>query len=130
MFDVSTKVDYGLIIMVDLAKQFGKSYLSLQDIAEKNNVSAKYLSQLIIPLKQAKLVQSKEGKGGGYILTKQPDRITLKEIIEAIEGPLQIVKCMHSECPAQNKCKTKPVWYKLKHEIYELLNKKTLADII
>lgn len=140
MFTISTKLDYGLLIMVELAKSDSESgndsnekvYRSLQDIALEHGISPNYLSQLIIPLKQAGLVESKEGVHGGYRIAKQPDKINLRTIIEAMEGPLAIVRCMDDEadCPAESGCRTKPVWNKLKKDMYQLLEKKSLQDIL
>ncbi len=132
MFTVTTKVDYGLLIMVELAKQSAGNFVSLQEIADAHNISSKYLSKLVTPLKQAGLVKSKEGKTGGYQLAKSAEQITLREIIEAIEGNLQMVRCMHEDasCPVQETCLTKPVWNTLKADLYTLLEHKTLQEII
>lgn len=131
MFDVSTKLDYGLLVMVALAEHWPNQYSSLQTIAEHNHISGKYLSQVIIPLHRAGLVKSKEGKNGGYALTQAPASISVRNIVEAIDGPLQLVRCMKDDhCPAERQCGTKSVWKKLKYDIYQLLEAKTLADII
>lgn len=132
MFDVSTKVDYALLIMVELGKPSDQEYQSLHDIAARHHISSKYLSQLVVPLKKAGLVESKEGKTGGYQITKSLKDITVRSIVEAVDGPLQIVKCMDSEkdCPVETTCHTKPIWENLKSDIYQLLDQKTLADIL
>lgn len=132
MFDVSTKVDYSLLIMLTLAKNNGGAVVALSDIAEHNHISPKYLSQLMTSLKQAELVVSREGKGGGYSLAKAPQNISLRDIVEAVDGPLQLVKCMDAaqHCPADQHCHTKPIWSSLKKDIYNLLEAKTLAELI
>lgn len=129
MFEVSTKVDYALLILLELAKL--DDYRSLNDIAEQHHISPKYLSQLIMPLKQAELVASREGKGGGYKLALPMGDITLRAIVEAVDGPLQLVRCMAEDksCPASHACQTKPVWHKLKKDIYQLLDHTTLHDL-
>lgn len=131
MFEVSTKVDYGLLILFELMQAGPNSYLSLADIADKNHVSQKYLSQVIIPLRQAGIVASREGKGGGYALTRSPDKINLRVVVEAIDGPLQLTRCMTTthQCPAEHGCGTKPVWHKVKQSIYQLLEEQTLANV-
>lgn len=130
MFDVSTKVDYSLLIMLVLAKK--NAIVALSDIATANNISQKYLSQLMSSLKQAGLVVSREGKGGGYSLAKTPAEISIRDIVEAVDGPLQLVKCMDSDqhCLAEQHCVTKPIWSSLKKDIYNLLQSKTLAELI
>lgn len=135
MFSVSTKIDYGLLIMLDLAKRAKSStgtYISLQDIAEQHDVSSKYLAKIIVPLKQAGLVASKEGKDGGYHITRPADRISLKDIVEAVDGPLQLVRCMHPDvqCPAERGCKTRPVWDGIRQDVYTILEHKTLHELL
>ena len=132
MFTVSTKVDYGLLIMIELAKHSHRPFISLQDIADQRHISSKYLSQLIIPLKQAGLVISKEGKTGGYQIAKPPSTITLRAIVEALDGPPHVVRCMDTkeQCPADHHCLTKPIWRQLSHTMYTLLEHQTLADVV
>lgn len=133
MFEVSTKVDYGLLIMLDLARVYtNQEYLALSEIANRHEISEKYLSQLIMPLKQAQLVISKEGKNGGYKLSKASQDITLLHIIEALDGPVQIVRCMDAvkDCPADHQCKVQPVWKQLNKDIIHLLQNKTLQDFL
>ncbi|MBI2416050.1 MAG: Rrf2 family transcriptional regulator [Candidatus Kerfeldbacteria bacterium] len=131
MFVVPTKIDYGLVVMLALA-QAGDQYVSLTDIAHQRSISQKYLSQLIIPLRQAGLVLSREGKGGGYRLAHHPSAITVRQVVEALDGPLQLARCMDpsQHCPANHACKTKPVWQQLQREMYDLLSQKKLADIV
>ncbi|MBI4406884.1 MAG: Rrf2 family transcriptional regulator [Candidatus Kerfeldbacteria bacterium] len=131
MFEVSAKVDYGLLILLELAKTGTNDYQALADIAAKHNVSPKFLSQVIIPLKQHGLVTSREGKRGGYKLARPLAVITLRALVEAMDGPLQLVRCMTDTklCPAEQACSTKPVWQKLKLDIYQLLDRTTLHDL-
>ena len=131
MFEVPTKVDYGLLILAELAKAWPDNFVSLAEIAQQKHVSSKYLSQVVIPLHKAGLVISKEGKFGGYALAKVPESISVREVVEAVDGPLQIVRCMTADkdCPAQHHCTTQPIWHTLKNDIYQLLAEKSLADI-
>lgn len=132
MFNISTKIDYSLLIALELARHSGGDYISLHDIAEHHSVSIKYLSNIITPLKQAGLVESKEGKTGGYKLTRNPASISIKDVVEASDGPLELVRCMDtaSRCPVESTCGTKPVWHSLKKDVYEILNRKTLQDLL
>ncbi len=131
MFEVSAKVDYGLLILFELMQAGQNNYLSLADIATKHHVSQKYLSQVMIPLHQHGLVISREGKGGGYALAKPARQINLRSVVEAIDGPLQLTRCMTNavQCPAEHGCSTKPVWHKVKKSIYHMLEEQTLANV-
>lgn len=131
MFEVSTKVDYALLILAELAQVWPNTYVSLADIAEKKHVSSKYLSQVVIPLHQAGLVVSREGKFGGYALAQAPEKISVRAVVEAVDGPLQLVRCMSTKhnCPAETHCSTQPLWQNLKKDIYQLLAEKSLADM-
>ncbi|HEX9664425.1 MAG TPA: Rrf2 family transcriptional regulator [Patescibacteria group bacterium] len=133
MLNIATKSDYGLILMLELAKNYNSGYLSLTQIAKTKNLSANYLAQLSIPLKQAGLVDSKEGKGGGYKLSKSPDQITVLEIVEAIEGPVNLVKCHKTEnhdCQSFLACEAKMIWPAIFNEIKFVLRKKSLASLL
>lgn len=131
MFEVSAKVDYGLLILLELGKTGSDDYQTLADIATKHNISPKFLSQVMIPLRQHGLVTSREGKGGGYALAREPAAINLRHVIEAIDGPLQLTRCMDGQgtCPAEGGCLTKPVWNNLKQSIYTLLEQRNLVDL-
>lgn len=132
MFVISTKIDYGVLMMVELAKTLPGTFLALSDIAKKRNISEKYLSQLIQPLKQAGFVASKEGSSGGYRLAKSARQISLQAIIEALDGPIQLVRCLEDKdkCPANHHCVTQSVWRELQQDITKLLAHKTLHDIL
>lgn len=133
MFVISTKLDYGVALMVELARNSSaSSFLALSDIANKQHISEKYLSQIIAPLKQANLVISKEGKTGGYKLARAAKQISLQNIIEALDGPVQLVRCASDDktCPAEHKCAVQPTWLALQHDINKLLANKTLHDIL
>lgn len=131
MFSISSRVDYGLLILCELMHSGVHEYRSLADIAAKHKVSQKYLSQVMIPLRQHGLVTSREGKGGGYALAREPAAINLRNVIEAIDGPLQLTRCMDGQgtCPAEGGCLTKPVWNNLKQSIYTLLEQRNLVDL-
>jgi Rrf2 family protein len=131
MFAISARVDYGLLILVELMHSGVGKYHSLADIAHKHQMSPKFLSQVVMPLKQAGLVISREGKTGGYTLARDPETISLRTIVEAMDGPIQLTRCMdgNKSCPADSSCTTKPVWSKLNESLYLLLEQQTLADL-
>lgn len=118
----STKAEYGLRATVVLAKAYPK-LKSISEISREENISAKYLEQLFGALKQNGIVISFKGKSGGYTLGKIPSKVSVAEIVEALEGRLEPMQCQSSAC-ANSKCPSKKVWVKLGKEI-----KKTLKGI-
>ena len=103
---LSTRARYGVRLMVALAFNYGKGPVFLKDIAKGENISEKYLSLIIIPLRRVGLVNSIRGAYGGYILAKDPSQITMKEIVDVLEGDCSLVDCVKnpSTCPGANLC--------------------------
>ncbi|MFA5318607.1 MAG: Rrf2 family transcriptional regulator [Patescibacteria group bacterium] len=133
MFTVSTKSGYGLIVMLELAKNYKKDFVSLTDIAKKNKLSANYLLQIVQPLVKAKLIESKEGKGGGYRLVRDPKKISILEILEILEGEVNMVKCLvkdHNKCPAFSVCLAKDIWPVVLKDVRDVLGKRKLGDLV
>lgn len=133
MFNISSKADYGIIFLLELAKKQGQAHVSLTELAERKGLSASYLTQIIQPLLKAGLVESKEGKGGGYRLMKAPDSVTILEAIEMLEGPASIVKCQDPAgrpCPMAGTCEAKGVWPVIIEDVKGVLKNKTLADFL
>jgi len=133
MFNISTKSDYGFIVMLELARGYGRGLLSLSEIAKKRKLSSGYLVQILQPLIKAKLIISKEGKGGGYKLAKSPQAISVLEIIEALEGKAALVKCLKQGsncCAGFAACDAKKVWGIIAKDIQEMLKEKTLEDLV
>ncbi|MBN2642580.1 MAG: Rrf2 family transcriptional regulator [Victivallales bacterium] len=129
---LSTRSRYGLRLMFELALAYGSRAIQLQDIAQRQELSEKYLSKLIISLRGAKLIGSVRGAHGGYVLKRDPDKITLKEIVSSLEGGLSIVDCTEnsSECERVKKCPTRDVWCGLNKVVSDYLEGITLADIV
>ena len=133
--ELSTFSRYGMRAMVRLAymQQKNKAVVSLKDIAEAEKISPKYLEAIFAALKKNKLVFSRKGKNGGYMLNKQPDEITALEIVEALEGPLTTVNCLTNKnnCASDPaKCSVINLWAGLNKVIREQLESKTIADIL
>jgi Rrf2 family protein len=118
--------------MVDLAMHYGQGLVLLRELAERQKLSAKYLDQLVGSLRGAGLVRTKRGVSGGFELAKPPDQIRLLEVVEAVEGPLNIVACVaHPEgCPRSGKCVTLEVWEEVAQAVRDVLAKVTLADLV
>ena len=129
---ISTKGRYGLRLMIELAKNFNKGPVLLKDVANNQSISLKYLEQIIILLKNSGLVISKRGKKGGYILTRSPEEITLNEIINVLEGEMNIVDCVKFPeiCDNSNSCLSKKIWDEINIKIENILKSHTLKDLI
>ncbi len=131
---LTQKVDYALIILMNLAKN-EKQSLSIKQIANSSNLSFLFLQKIARILQQSKIIEAERGKYGGYKLLKNPKKLTIKEIIEATEGPIAIIPCLKSfsepQCCKKNKnCEIKSGLQKINQEIEKFLAKKTLSQII
>lgn len=129
---ISTRTQYGLRLMFQLAKNYGQGHIFLKDIALAEGISEKYLSQIIIPLKNKGLVISFRGAKGGYCLSRSPQMITIKEIVEILEGEINPVECRddNSVCARFSSCAAKEVWERLKISITTTLSSITLEDML
>ncbi len=125
---LSTRTRYGVRLMVALAQNYGKDPVFLKDIAKGENISEKYLSLIIIPLRGVNLVNSVRGAHGGYNLSKEPSQITLKEIVDVLEGECSLVDCVKnpSSCERSSICATHDVWTMIGEKISETLSSITL----
>lgn len=119
-------------MMVRLALNYGKGPVDLRNVAEKEDISMKYLGQIAISLKAAGLIKTVRGFKGGNMLTKAPSEYTLLEIIEAIEGRLSLIDCATKSggCPRENQCLTKSIWADLNDTVRGKLQEKSLADLL
>jgi len=118
--------------MFELALNFDKGTVFLKDIAERQELSEKYLSKLIIPLRAAKLVSSARGAHGGYSLSKPPEKVTVREIVEVLEGELSPVECLNnaSVCDRAEYCPTQEIWRALAKAMAKVLDSYTLQDLV
>ncbi|ADL12268.1 RrF2 family transcriptional regulator [Acetohalobium arabaticum] len=131
---LSTKGRYGVRAMVDLALHYDdQGATPLNSIAERQNISEHYLEQLIATLRKAGLVNSVRGAYGGYLLARKPAEITVKDIIQELEGPIAPSECVakesESSCENIESCITRLIWKKLRNSINEVLNSITLEDL-
>src|SRR5512136_68398 len=116
---LSTKIRYGSRAMVELASHYGEGAIELKEIAKKESISLKYLEQVIIPLRTAGLVKSVRGSKGGYSLGKPPAEISLKDLVEILEGPLTLVDCLGDpkRCERSASCVTREIWNEVSEAI-------------
>ena len=130
---VSTKGRYALTVMVDLARNAGEDYVSLADIAEREDLSMKYLESIISTLNKGGMLKSLRGKNGGYKLAREPKDYTVNEILLLTEGTLAPVGCIMQDgvhCDKAANCSTLPLWACLDGVIENYLSNITLQDIL
>ena len=127
---ISTKGRYALRVMADLARNGGEEYVVLMDIAERQNISEKYLEGIVAALSRCGFLQTQRGRGGGYRLARCPEEYAVGDILRAAEGsiaPVSCVKSGESECPNADNCLTLPLWKELDRVMNDYLESVTLA---
>lgn len=129
---ISTRGRYALRLMLDLAINDQGTYIPLKAIAERQDISDKYLEQIIHQLSKANFVVSARGAQGGYKLAKRPDEYTVGEILRTVEGSLAPVACLEcgTPCTRAEQCIAIGFYKKMQNAIDEVVNKTTLADMI
>ena len=130
---ISSKGRYALRVMVDLAEHGGDGYVSMRDVARRQEISDKYAGQIMTLLSRAGLVDGVTGKGGGYRLTRRPEEYPLGEILRLTEGSLAPVACLEGTaeaCPRSQQCRTLALWQGLDKVIQDYLESVTIADLI
>lgn len=130
---ISTKGRYALRIMIDLAEHQGEGFIPLKVIAERQEISEKYLESIIKRLVKARFLSGVRGKGGGYQLTKAPDQYTVGAVLRLTEESLAPVACLGqgaAACPRAAVCRTLPLWQGLNDVINDYLDRVTVADLM
>jgi Rrf2 family protein len=129
---ISTKIRYGARAMVELAFRYGEGPIELKEIAKKENISLKYLEQVINPLRADGLVKAVRGAKGGYSLAKPPSEICLYDVIETLEGPLNLLECLQDAkaCQKVSSCVTREIWKEVSDAISKIFNSVTLEDMV
>ena len=130
---ISTKARYALRVMIDLAEHQDAGYIPLKDIAARQEISEKYLEIIIKILVKGKMLKGLRGKGGGYILTREPSEYIVGDIIELTEGPLAPVACLQPDaevCNRKDICVTLPLWEKYYTLVHDCFFHITLEDVI
>jgi Rrf2 family protein len=119
-------------MMIELAKHYDDGPLQIAEIAARQGISVKYLEQLIIPLKKANYVKSIRGRKGGHMLAKSPREITVGEIVELLEGGINLCECLESPktCDRSGVCPTRSLWETATHALSRELHGVTLSDMI
>lgn len=129
---ISTKGRYALRLMVDIAEHDQGEPVRVKDIAERQNISVKYMEHIVSMLVKADYLTSVRGSHGGYRLTMPADQYTVGMILRLTEGNMAPVACLEmaqNECPNQNQCATLPLWQKLDEAIKGVIDKYSVADL-
>ncbi len=128
---ISTKGRYALRLMLDLAVNFTGDYITIKTIAKRQEISEKYLEQLITQLNKAGFVKSARGAQGGYMLAKTPEEYTIGEILRIMEGNLAPAPCIGDvPCLRASECVTLEIWQQLQDAINNVIDNITLADLV
>jgi len=128
---LSKRTRYGIRLIIELAMDNGRT-INLTQIAMRQDISMKYLSMIIIPLKRAGLVVSSRGARGGYRLLKSPEQITVADVVNVLEGEMEPVECLaHPEiCKRSPLCAAKLLWEKLAQTLTDFFHSITIADLV
>lgn len=116
--------------MAFLAKYSSNEPISLSAVAVSSHLPQPFLEQIALDLRAAQLLTARRGKNGGYLLTRRPESISIVEVLEALEGPLQTVPCQDNRCVAPFGCLTRDFWTAFQRHLHKTLQKITLADLI
>lgn len=130
---ISTKGRYALRMMLDMAQHQKNGPVALKDIAERQNVSKKYLEQIALILSQEGILQGTRGHQGGYRMVAKPSECTVYSILEIVEGSMHPVACLDhqpNDCERCNGCETLYIWQGLDQVIRDYLNSMTLQDVL
>jgi len=129
---LSTKTRYGTRMILELAQNYGQGAIQLGEIANRQNISLKYLEQIIRPLKEADYINSFRGAKGGHVLSKPPEEITVGEIVAVLEGGDTLIHCDRDpeDCERVDSCLTRYLWMEAATAMFQRLSEITFADLI
>ncbi|MBR6469858.1 MAG: Rrf2 family transcriptional regulator [Lachnospiraceae bacterium] len=130
---ISTKGRYAIRVMLDLAENGNGNYIPLKDIAERQDISKKYLEIIVKDMVTGGLITGASGKGGGYMLCRKPQEYTVGEILELMEGSMSSVACLADKnynCERKASCKTLPMWIEYDNMIHDFFHGKKLSDLM
>jgi len=124
--------DYGIFGVIYLAKQPKGKIVSLSEVSRAEDIPEKFLSKIFQSLTRSGLLVSHRGAGGGFSLAKPANKITVKELLESIQGPIYFTKCLSEfyDCPRQDICRLRKLWEKAQDYAIKILTKSTLADLV
>lgn len=132
----SQKLDYGLFLLTELAKRTDQEPVSLRTVAQEHQMSFFFLQKVAFDLRKAELIRADRGKNGGYVLVKKAENITLKEIIEVLEGPVSVMHCLiaenlqHSQCSRSSKCHMRRGLSAVNQAVVNIFQQTTLLHLL
>ena len=130
---ISTRGRYALRVLIDLAEHADDAYVPMKEVAQRQEISLKYLEKILPALAKNNLIEGVHGKGGGYKLTRKPEEYTVGEILRLTEGclaPVSCLECNAEECHRTSECRTLPMWTELQTRINTYLDGVTIADLM
>ena len=129
---LSTKTRYGTRLILDLARHYSQTPVSMGDISKRQDISVKYLEQIIRPLKKARLVVSTRGPKGGHSLAKDPNQITLGEIVRVLQSSDELAECVSEpeKCVRSSECCVRIAWQQATEALYQKLDSTTITDLL
>ncbi len=132
MVSLSTRSRYGIRLLMSLARHSGQNPMQISDVAKEQSISVKYLEQIALILKKAGMIETVRGRKGGHRLAKDPEEITLDEIIGVLEGGCDLAPCVSKplRCPRSFQCAPRLVWQELSQNLFEKLRQWTLGDLL
>ena len=137
MQTLSKKTKYGLRALLALAKRRNQELMLIADLAEQEGIPKKFLELILLELKNTGILQSKKGKGGGYLLRKKPEAISLGDVIRALDGPLAALPCVSQmahrpcdECGDEKTCGLRAVMQEVRDATATILDGTTIADVV
>lgn len=130
---ISSRGRYALRVMIDLAEHDDGAWIPMKEVAQRQEISLKYLEKILPQLVSARLVEGIQGKGGGYRLTRAPADYPIGEILRLTEGDLAPVACLEcgaAQCKRTADCRTLPMWHELNRRVNDYLDSVTIADLM
>jgi Rrf2 family protein len=134
---ISKKTKYALNALVHLAKKFEQGPVLISYISEQENIPQKFLEAILLDLKNAGILASKKGKGGGYYLIKPPEEVNVADVMRLLDGPIALLPCVTykyyercEECKDEETCGIRDVFMAVRNETVQILKQNTLASII
>lgn len=134
---LSMKAKYGLRALTRLAREYGKGPVLIGDLARQERIPHKFLELILLDLKKKGILQSKKGKGGGYLLIRPPSATSVGEVIRALDGPLALLPCVSQtayrrcdECPDERTCGIRSVMKEVRDSTAGILDRTSLAEIV
>lgn len=129
---ISSRGKYALRVIIDLAENAGDGYLPMKDVAARQDISLKYLQNILPAFVQSGLIEGVHGKGGGYRLCRAPEKISVGEVLRLTDGDFAAVTCGEKDAPCKHTadCRTRPLWNQLEKIIDDYLSGVSIADLM